>query len=162
MSGRREGLEKLFAPPREGGSASPIQRAAFSSRSAVITQHVQPAQLEQAVRINPLGLRISLEASANENGNRTDLKFTGGTFTFWRSSVCITSVRLRILQTSHAGTIELLNGLIKLPYPVPLRLLGSEAAGWLDIEYLSPDGSLRIARGSKGTLFVFTRMLEDE
>ena len=36
-----------------------------------------------------------------------------------------------------------------LPYPVPFRLLGDEAKGWLDITYLSPNGDLRISRGNK-------------
>jgi hypothetical protein len=29
--------------------------------------------------------------------------------------------------------------------------------GWLDITYLSPDGSFRLSRGNKGTLFVLAR-----
>ena len=29
--------------------------------------------------------------------------------------------------------------------------------GWLDITYLSPDGSFRLSRGNKGTLFILTR-----
>ena len=37
----------------------------------------------------------------------------------------------------------------KVPYPVPFRLLGDEAKGWLDTTYLSPSGNLRISRGSK-------------
>lgn len=37
----------------------------------------------------------------------------------------------------------------KLPYPVPFRLLGDEAKGWLDTTYLSPSGDLRISRGNK-------------
>lgn len=37
----------------------------------------------------------------------------------------------------------------KVPYPVPFRLLGDEAKGWLDTTYLSPSGNLRISRGNK-------------
>ncbi|CAI5524390.1 unnamed protein product [Closterium sp. Naga37s-1] len=37
----------------------------------------------------------------------------------------------------------------RVPYPVPFRLLGDEAKGWLDTSYLSPSGSLRISRGNK-------------
>lgn len=37
----------------------------------------------------------------------------------------------------------------KVPYPVPFRLLGDEANGWLDTTYLSQSGNLRISRGSK-------------
>ncbi|XP_073112813.1 probable plastid-lipid-associated protein 12, chloroplastic isoform X4 [Elaeis guineensis] len=37
----------------------------------------------------------------------------------------------------------------KVPYPVPFRLLGDEAKGWLDTTYLSHNGNIRISRGSK-------------
>lgn len=37
----------------------------------------------------------------------------------------------------------------KVPYPVPFRLLGDEAKGWLDTTYLSNSGNIRISRGNK-------------
>ncbi|MQM07996.1 hypothetical protein Taro_040842 [Colocasia esculenta] len=37
----------------------------------------------------------------------------------------------------------------KVPYPVPFRLLGDEAKGWLDTTYLSQTGNIRISRGNK-------------
>ncbi|RRT51313.1 hypothetical protein B296_00033093, partial [Ensete ventricosum] len=37
----------------------------------------------------------------------------------------------------------------KVPYPVPFRLLGDEAKGWLDTTYLSHTGNIRISRGNK-------------
>ncbi|KAJ0686770.1 putative plastid-lipid-associated protein [Helianthus annuus] len=40
----------------------------------------------------------------------------------------------------------------KVPYPVPFRLLGDEAKGWLDTTYLSKSGNVRISRGNKVTL----------
>ncbi|KAH9789365.1 putative plastid-lipid-associated protein 12 [Citrus sinensis] len=48
----------------------------------------------------------------------------------------------------------------KFPYPVPFRLLGDEAKGWLDTTYLSPSGNLRISRGNKGTTFVLQKKTE--
>ncbi|XP_021895688.1 probable plastid-lipid-associated protein 12, chloroplastic [Carica papaya] len=48
----------------------------------------------------------------------------------------------------------------KVPYPVPFRLLGDEAKGWLDTTYLSPSGNLRISRGNKGTTFVLQKASE--
>ncbi|XP_022987046.1 probable plastid-lipid-associated protein 12, chloroplastic isoform X2 [Cucurbita maxima] len=48
----------------------------------------------------------------------------------------------------------------KVPYPVPFRLLGDEAKGWLDTTYLSPSGNLRISRGNKGTTFVLQKQTE--
>ncbi|KAL1295574.1 probable plastid-lipid-associated protein 12, chloroplastic isoform X2 [Arachis ipaensis] len=48
----------------------------------------------------------------------------------------------------------------KVPYPVPFRLLGDEAKGWLDTTYLSHSGNLRISRGNKGTTFVLQKQTE--
>ena len=45
----------------------------------------------------------------------------------------------------------------KIPYPVPFKLLQDESKGWLDTTYLSPDGTFRLSRGNKGTLFVLTK-----
>nr|XP_043609958.1 probable plastid-lipid-associated protein 12, chloroplastic [Erigeron canadensis] len=48
----------------------------------------------------------------------------------------------------------------KVPYPVPFRLLGDEAKGWLDTTYLSKSGNLRISRGNKGTTFVLQKQTD--
>ncbi|PKA66460.1 putative plastid-lipid-associated protein 12, chloroplastic [Apostasia shenzhenica] len=48
----------------------------------------------------------------------------------------------------------------KVPYPVPFRLLGDEAKGWLDTTYLSNSGILRISRGNKGTTFVLQKIAD--
>lgn len=40
----------------------------------------------------------------------------------------------------------------KVPYPVPFKLLGDEAKGWLDTTYLSKSGNLRISKGNKVTM----------
>ncbi|THG11347.1 hypothetical protein TEA_027764 [Camellia sinensis var. sinensis] len=40
----------------------------------------------------------------------------------------------------------------RVPYPVPFRLLGDEAKGWLDTTYLSNSGNLRISRGNKSVI----------
>ena len=53
---------------------------------------------------------------------------------------------------------------LSVPYPVPFETLsklpgdlGDEVKGFLDTTYLSPDGSFRLSRGNKGTLFVLQR-----
>ncbi|URD96211.1 hypothetical protein MUK42_29823 [Musa troglodytarum] len=47
-------------------------------------------------------------------------------------------------------TLESLGGVPDpVPYPVPFRLLGDEAKGWLDTTYLSYTGNIRISRGNK-------------
>lgn len=45
-----------------------------------------------------------------------------------------------------------------LPYPVPFKLLGDEAKGWLDITYISD--RFRISRGNKGTCFLLLKVDE--
>ncbi|PHT42530.1 putative plastid-lipid-associated protein 12, chloroplastic [Capsicum baccatum] len=49
---------------------------------------------------------------------------------------------------------------VEVPYPLPFRLLGEEAKGWLDTTYLFPSGNLRISRENKGTTFVLQRKTE--
>ena len=48
---------------------------------------------------------------------------------------------------------------VRIPYPVPFRLLGDEAKGWLDTTYLGED--VRISRGNKGTTFILVREATD-
>jgi hypothetical protein len=43
----------------------------------------------------------------------------------------------------------------RLPYPVPFRLLGAEAMGFLTTDYVS--NAVRISTGNKGTTFVFVK-----
>ena len=43
----------------------------------------------------------------------------------------------------------------RLPYPVPFRLLGAEAMGFLTTDYVS--SAVRISTGNKGTTFVFVK-----
>nr|GEY50871.1 probable plastid-lipid-associated protein 12, chloroplastic [Tanacetum cinerariifolium] len=60
----------------------------------------------------------------------------------------------RILFRFDKAAFELKFLPFKVPYPVPFRLLGDEAKGWLDTTYLSESGNLRISRGNKGTTFL--------
>ena len=45
---------------------------------------------------------------------------------------------------------------IRLPYPVPFKLLGKEAEGYLDTSYLGE--RLRVSTGNKGTTFALKRL----
>ncbi len=47
---------------------------------------------------------------------------------------------------------------IYIPYPVPFKLLGDEAKGWLDQTYVSKD--FRICRGNKGTCFLLQKVAD--
>ncbi|GJT42859.1 probable plastid-lipid-associated protein 12, chloroplastic [Tanacetum coccineum] len=66
----------------------------------------------------------------------------------------------RILFRFDKAAFELKFLPFKVPYPVPFRLLGDEAKGWLDTTYLSESGNLRISRGNKGTTFVLQKETE--
>ena len=44
---------------------------------------------------------------------------------------------------------------LRIPYPVPFRLLGDEASGYLDTRYVSD--TLRVSRGNKGTTFILRK-----
>ena len=79
---------------------------------------------------------IEAELEGRSTPNQLDFRFTGG----------------RVLLNA------IWEGKVALPYPVPFKLLGDEACGYLRQDYLSP--TMRLTRGNKGTRFVFTP--EDE
>jgi len=61
----------------------------------------------------------------------------------------------RIDFSFQEARLEIKGTKFTVPYPVPFKLLGDEAKGWIDNTYLSD--RLRIARGNKGTTFVLRR-----
>jgi hypothetical protein len=52
------------------------------------------------------------------------------------------------------------NGTLAFPYPVPFGLLGDNAKGWLQTDYLTEN--LRLSRGNKGSLFVLVPEAEPD
>lgn len=131
------GLESLFpgaADAIAAASSSPIQRAVTAAFP--VTQSLyklgSEGRVEQSVN-TPLG-ELNLNAAA---------------------SVSAASPR-RVSFAFDEGYL-LLRGGVRLPYPVPFRLLGKEAEGWLDTDYLSE--RVRISTGNKGTTFVLERMV---
>jgi hypothetical protein len=144
--GRREdgtspGLEGAFAVLSGGAqvaapSSSPIQRAlvdAFSVTQSITLQGSDKRVLQSVE--TPLGtLRLGARASvSSEQPARISFTFDEGYF----------AVRAPLF------------GVDRLPYPVPFRLLGKEAEGYLDTVYLSD--KIRISVGNKGTQFVLRR-----
>ena len=144
--GRREdgtspGLEGAFAALSGGAqvaapSSSPIQRAlvdAFSVTQSITLQGSDKRVLQSVE--TPLGtLRLGARASvSSEQPARISFTFDEGYF----------AVRAPLF------------GVDRLPYPVPFRLLGKEAEGYLDTVYLSD--KIRISVGNKGTQFVLRR-----
>ena len=144
--GSTPGLEAFFSKILGGdgsdvaASSSPIQRAvtsAFSVEQELRDLASSSGRVEQRVQ-TPVGtLHLNARASVgSERPARVDFAFDEGYFEFTQE------------------------GLPRIPYPVPFRLLGKEAEGFVDTSYLSE--TLRVSTGNKGTVFVLTRAWSDQ
>lgn len=134
-----EGRWQLMFTTRPG-SASPIQRTFVGVDSFSVFQEVflrtNDQRVSNIVKFSEAIGELKVEALATiKDGRRILFQFDRAAFSF------------KFLP-------------FKVPYPVPFRLLGEEAKGWLDTTYLSPSGNLRISRGNKGTTFVLQRETE--
>jgi hypothetical protein len=119
-------------------SSSPIQRTITSNDAFTVLQNVRlrgpDPRVDQIVRFGDFGeLLLSASASTPDAARqRIDFAFESGVFSF------------KALP-------------FRIPYPVPFKLLGDEAKGWLDTRYLSE--RLRVSVGNKGTTFVLSRVV---
>mmetsp|Transcript_48247 Transcript_48247/g.160877 ORF Transcript_48247/g.160877 Transcript_48247/m.160877 type:complete len:313 (-) Transcript_48247:1100-2038(-) len=121
-----------------GDGPSPIQNlVSGSSTVSRLYQVVELSEGGEAGRINNVVdlspravIAIEAELEGKPSPSRLGFRFSGG----------------RVLVRT------LWNATLNLPYPVPFDLLGDNAKGWLQTDYLSP--SLRLSRGNKGSLFV--------
>ncbi|WVZ65883.1 hypothetical protein U9M48_015174, partial [Paspalum notatum var. saurae] len=131
-----EGSWQLIFTTRPG-TASPIQRTFVGVDSFRIFQEVylrtdDPRVVNVVKFSESVGdLKVEAEATIND-GKRILFRFDRAAFAF------------KFLP-------------FKVPYPVPFKLLGDEAKGWLDTTYLSHTGNIRISRGNKGTTFVLQK-----
>lgn len=125
VDGTSPGLEAFSGPGP--ASSSPIQRL-LTSLPVEIQQNIDlgAGRVDQLVLAGDVTLRLS--ASALYNDGRLDFTFDLAYFEFLG---------------------------LRVPYPVPFRLLGDEAKGWLDTTYVSDN--LRISKGNKGTTFILAR-----
>ncbi|XP_059665147.1 probable plastid-lipid-associated protein 12, chloroplastic [Cornus florida] len=134
-----EGRWQLMFTTRPG-TASPIQRTFVGVDNFSVFQEVylrtNDPRVSNIVRFSDLIGELKVEAAASiKDGKRILFQFDRAAFSF------------KFLP-------------FKVPYPVPFRLLGDEAKGWLDTTYLSNSGNLRISRGNKGTTFVLQKKTE--
>lgn len=124
-----EGRWQLLFTTRPG-TASPIQRTfvgvdAFSVFQEILLRDTDEPRVSNIVRFSDAVGELKVEAAALiKDGNRILFQFDRAAFSF------------KFLP-------------FKVPYPVPFRLLGDEAKGWLDTTYLSHTGNIRISRGNK-------------
>lgn len=138
VDGSAPGLEGVIAGVTGGeaasASSSPIQRAVTGAFR--VTQSLRRVTEPGAGRVEqlvatPLGdLHLNAAASADADGRRINFAFDEGFF------------------LASSG--------LRLPYPVPFRLLGKEAEGYLDTSYLGE--RVRVSTGNKGTTFVLRRV----
>ncbi|XP_030512632.1 probable plastid-lipid-associated protein 12, chloroplastic [Rhodamnia argentea] len=134
-----EGRWQLMFTTRPG-TASPIQRTfvgvdVFSVFQEIYLRSNDPRVSNIVVFSEAIG-ELKVEAAASvSDGKRILFRFDKAAFSF------------KFIP-------------FKVPYPVPFRLLGDEAKGWLDTTYLSESGNLRISRGNKGTTFVLQKLTE--
>ncbi|KAM0891362.1 hypothetical protein ACQ4PT_026441 [Festuca glaucescens] len=131
-----EGSWKLIFTTRPG-TASPIQRTFVGVDSFSVFQEVylrtDDPRVVNVVKFSETVGELAVQAEATiKDGKRILFCFDRAAFTF------------KFLP-------------FKVPYPVPFRLLGDEAKGWLDTTYLSRSGNIRISRGNKGTTFVLQK-----
>ncbi|KAG8389086.1 hypothetical protein BUALT_Bualt02G0192600 [Buddleja alternifolia] len=131
-----EGRWQLMFTTRPG-TASPIQRTFVGVDSFSVFQEVylrtDDPRVSNIVKFSDVIGELKVEAVASiKDGKRILFRFDRAAFSF------------KFLP-------------FKVPYPVPFRLLGDEAKGWLDTTYLSQSGNIRISRGNKGTTFVLQK-----
>lgn len=153
VDGSAPGLERIFRVLFGGdgdastssatpASSSPIQRSITSNDAFTVTQTValraSPPRVDNTVDFGTQFGTLLLQAEASvpdsPGKRRVDFRFDGGYF-----------------ETAELPVF----GRVRVPYPVPFKLLGDEARGWLETTYLSP--RVRISRGNKGTTFVLAR-----
>lgn len=84
-------------------------------------------------------LNLQAEVTGFTGGTQLDIRFDNAYFSFEKNPV----------------TKAPLDKPLRVPYPVPFRLLPNESRGLLDNIYVDDD--LRLARGNKGTVFVLRR-----
>ena len=150
-------------------SSSPIQRTVTAIEGILITQEIRltgpEPRVDQRVALNTVEgspfLRLSAAASVSESAPaRVSAKEYGSMAVSICSacSACLLTLMCLYAPRQVSFTFDLAYfqlGPLRLPYPVPFRLLGDEARGWLDTTYLSQ--RLRVSRGNKGTTFILGR-----
>ena len=135
------------SPGGAPASSSPVQRALTAVPFVDVVQEID---LGVATRTARRGWRCDQFVRSKDGGFELQLV---------ASADVVDADARRIDFTFEEGIIRLrgapLVGDVTLPYPVPFKLLGDEAKGWLETLYLSE--ALRISLGNKGTTFVLVK-----
>lgn len=154
-------------------SSSPIQRAVTSLEAFTIQQAIrlecEDPRVDQVVQFGDGNyLRLSASASVgdasaselSEHSERSERSGSNGVGGDGRRIDFAFDLAYFELATGPFGIALPGTKPARVPYPVPFKLLGDEAKGWLDTTYLGED--VRISRGNKGTTFVLVRERSEE
>lgn len=140
--GSAPGLEQIFSTLNgdratdAGSSSSPIQRLVTGLESVKIYQNIDldsgtgRGRVDQLVK-GPDGatvLRLSASATYESERDRINFMFDLAYFVVFG---------------------------VRVPYPVPFKLLGDEASGYLDTKFVSK--KIRVSKGNKGTSFILKK-----
>lgn len=139
-------------------SASRVQRAFVAAEGLtprieqlMLGRHGSLAQMPPRAVVTRVDLREALGAVLNVRADVTGMEgrvihvaFREAWFRFDRLPTWLGGAKLPVAM--------------RVPYPVPFRLLGDKAKGWQEVTYL--DDTLRITRGNRGSCFVLVRVEE--
>ncbi|KAJ1621114.1 hypothetical protein T492DRAFT_1072901 [Pavlovales sp. CCMP2436] len=126
---------------------SPVQRFVIGSVGQVtLVYQTLDEALTRFVNVidfeDTLGGRLNLEAAVDsvDDDGQLNIRFDNAFFIWSKNPI----------------TKQPLAEPLRLPYPVPFRLLPNESRGYLKTTFL--DDELRLARGNRGSVFVLRRM----
>lgn len=137
-------------------SASPIQRAVTGVGALDVVQELLfddgPAGNGGAAAEEG----SAVDAPPTTGRLRNEVRWPGGVLYVCGAITDVRDGRLAIAFDEAWAEVGLWGGrTVRLPYPVPFKLLGSIATGWLDVTHVG--GGVRICRGNKGSAFVLVR-----
>ena len=127
-----------------GNGPSPLQSLVTGATSVGgVTQILTQSCFENVVDFGIFGfvkgnlvLRAARESEGSSN-NKIQFRFRSFGSRF-------------LLDTIWGGTVA-------IPYPIPFDLLGKKAIGWLDTVAFDEATGVRIAKGNRGTTFIFKK-----
>ena len=161
------------------GTNSPIQKTVTGFSGVSIYQVIniknrsgsflkdKVPDVSNTVVFNDLDARLRVTALASTSKDQLVVPRVGdgsilGFYPFGKSSSYPRAKEERIdfaFQEAKLEAVKFPLGFY-LPYPVPFKLLGDEAKGWLDQTYISKD--FRVCRGNKGTCFLLQKVQDIE
>lgn len=132
-------------------SASPIQRAVTGVGSLDVVQ-----ELIFDAPDRKMGAAVSQGIGATAGRLRNEVRWPGGVLFVCGAISDVENGRLFVRFDEAWAEVGVWGGrTVRVPYPVPFKLLGSIATGWLDVTHVG--GGVRICRGNKGSAFVLVR-----